>query len=314
MDLEQLAEATLAFLRAHLGLYSSEPTRIKIEEVIRGPAKDERRYSQQFRFAPSELFNNPPDSFETDFEDINIEQNLTGEMLKEDIASKIPDSPEYVVVDLGCRGDRPFAGPLAKRKKNILVFGVDKDYPGDDVIRAIQQEIPNFRLIHKKLELTDQPQLDFLAGLEGKTIFFTGFRTPADLSYIVINETLKHQANCLVLTPSGMQVLREYDEDKEYTGEPPNSAAFPPVSNFMTKRLDWQEPSRLESLLRHMVLLSEDIQRQHKAGIAIKQLVILDYALLLKEQGYAVRVFRYQRTTKDFAGIHQPDHIIYAFR
>lgn len=344
MDREELTnriEGTLDFLRTYCKL--DEPIAkivfedpYYVEAFIHPLAKVYPHYRDDpFFYMPAHNGDNVLNKYNA------VQEGLAEKTEKEFfemVAEEIPDSEEYVVVDIGSHLGINFTLPLSRKKPNLRIYMVDcfdrkgledetnyvpkidgkplKKVPfSNDVGETVnllldENNYQNIKFVHKKLsvhvpERTDLPELEKI--LRTRKVVFLGKRNPALLSFATIFEGIYHDAIGIHYSPSAL----------ERTQKSAIHSSF--IRNlFSLSDIEYKKYVELlldpeGDLVNGKFKFDYNKKPQKRIGIMLKQLFVLVEINLLMNYGYDANLFL-RNTSRIKSFYNNPDHLVMARR
>ncbi len=261
--------------------------------------------------------------------------------------SRIPNSEEFVLVDIGSAFGRRTSRRLAKEKPNVKVYMIDKlddwfmerfrgmechasrpDVAGYELKAIIEPYEPleqwanetfrrnwydNVVFIHRELKpLTDgQTNLgDIENYLRTRRAVFTGFKNPAGLGNITAAEAARHNAEMLLYNNSSLENI------------PPDSPKWSAMRRFLGDSMSTAEIGKTISLVWDPFYDTNSEKRKYDCckdegqrmfTIALRQLFVLAQADFLQSHGMnpELHLNDHQSGHPDY---NQPAHNIVARR
>ncbi len=273
---------------------------------------------------------------EREFDHVNgsLEHTSDEEFRKKII--NIPDSSEFVLVDIGSNLGRYFTRPFARKHPNVKIYMVDtfdietlknphvfksvpeseafevkvdySDSVEDTMNRLLDANgFKNITYIDKGLVqtfTTNLPQIK--SDLEGKRVIFYGWKNPASLGFLTHDEARYHNAEAVCTTLTGLETSHcgEYNiyHTKKNVGNLFTQNEFSKYIHLLLDHDAKKKGSKYDY---------EDAGQKAFSG-GLKLLVNLGACNQLQEAGYNVKLLR--KIGNHFRNHNQADHIIYAHK
>jgi hypothetical protein len=218
----------------------------------------------------------------------------------------IPDSDEYVLVDIGSHLGTRITLPFSRAKPKVQVYMVDcltrknivsdraydifsvrtpiseEDIEGS-VNRLLQENgYENVRYIQKKLRFGSSLDLGVEDEIKGKRIVLTGFKNPKGLGNLTIEEAVRLEASRVYLNNSALENIinpksKHFDWMKEYLSahlSPFEIWKFIGLMGYGGRRYDYKD------------------EGMRNFALALKLLFVLAQKDKLEKAGYKVKIMR----------------------
>jgi len=202
------------------------------------------------------------------------------------------------VFDFGSNAGKRFTLSYAERFPNSTVIGIDS-------------EAQNARLSSaaKKLGINSIKTIDFyitpeaILPFDGLSEFatYTAFRVPGEASYSVIKKGIKDNVEFIALEPIAFS---------QHSLENPVHKGLNESKHYIDHILSKINQIRFNQLLN--TDLNWMIPKQRMVGIATKQLLLLDWANLMAENGYEVELIRKVNPSEERGNMIDSNHYMLA--
>ncbi|RLI98112.1 MAG: hypothetical protein DRO99_01530 [Candidatus Aenigmatarchaeota archaeon] len=271
-------------------------------------------------------------------------QEIHNDVFESMLAECVPDSEEYVVIDIGSHLGRRVTLPFARKRPNVRVYMFDKLKPEDvdagynyrdssdvgweyfrtrvsprDDVRSWVNELldangfGNVTYVHGELEWRNVgSNLDGISRvLASRRLVFTGYKNPKGLGNVTIAEATKHGAERLFLNNTALEKL------------PPDSPRWDMMRSFLEGDMSEAEIEAVIGRIwdpRHGSIPRNDVGKydyrepgQRMFATALKQLFILSQVDFLQNNGMDASLW-IDRLPKGYGGYNSQDHDISAVR
>lgn len=261
------------------------------------------------------------DVYRQDFARIGLENMLCADFERSHF-SAIPDSEEYVLIDVGSHLGRRVTRPFARSHPNVRVVMVDcltradvvdnfnyqrfnHDPPNtpfdlkvaitDDIVSSVNALLQangyaNVRYVHKQLTPADY-DLSIPSLTRSRRVVVTGFKNPKGLGAVTAALAVREDAEKLYLTQSGIECV------------PPSSPTFDPLKKYLASYFAPEEVNKVIAFIhdpRHTnALHAEKYDRtdegQRLFSAVLRLLFVLPQKKMLEQNGYTATLFQEAR-------------------
>lgn len=261
------------------------------------------------------------------------------------LLNDIPDSEEYIVIDIGSSLARRTTRPIARKKPNVEFVLVDKIgrdkiesedeyewYENQGENEELRVRVPfriseeetinellrangyhNLTYYHKELILLPEGISNFEGELRNrlqrKRVIVSGYKSPVGLGNITLNEALFYRAERILLENNAMEKI------------PPNSKHFNRMREFLDGHLSGQEIEKVISLIHDPYYKTREypnskyryeVPGQKMYAAVLKQLFNLTQLDILANNGYVSELYAFE--FRGPGNYNQSDQAFQAYR
>ncbi len=253
-------------------------------------------------------------------------QVISSRQLEGMIMREIPDSAEFALVDIGSGTGNRFTNEFAESHSRVSVIMIDEILPQwleeDSAYRSIHGEhgrlrgftkritlsgnpendlnellqangLRNSRYVHGKLKEGLENQLDNIPEIKGKNVTITGFRNPAGLGYLTLQQ-IRLNAQQGFVTMSAPEKIKKSD------------GAFQTVVRQLAGQVTIAAVDNYHELLRNEQRYQDECAGRF--GVMLKQLMCAAQVLSLPDQWSSKLV--YIPPINGVYNYNQPSHVI----